>query len=188
MPRELPRRVNMNLLLENHLDTLVRLHIQFPRAKIGVTLQHALVYRLAGNMQTYWGDRRAADCTPSRAWIDSGALVGAGTDSPVTGYDPWLNIYGFATRDTEVAGIIGPEHRISIAEALRAYTVGSAEILGMGSALGSLEVGKAADFICLERDPLASTPDQVRHMKVTRTFVGGRQVYPSPGGETRGAK
>ena len=63
-----------------------------------------------------------------------------------------------------------------------------AEILGMGSALGSLEVGKAADFICLERDPLASTPEQVRHMKVTRIFVGGRQVYPSLGGETRGAK
>ena len=146
---------------------------------IGVTLQHALVYSLAGNMQTYWGDRRAADCTPSRAWIDSGALVGAGTDSPVTGYDPWLNIYGFAMRDTEVAGIIGPQHRISIAEALRAYTVGSAEILGMGRTLGSLEVGKAADFICLERDPLASSPDQVRHMKVTQTFVGGRQVYPA---------
>ena len=118
-------------------------------------------------------------CTPSRAWIDSGALVGAGTDSPVAGYDPWLNIYGFATRDTEVTGIIGPEHRISIAEALRAYTVGSAEILGMGGALGSLEVGKAADFICLERDPLASAPDEVRHMKVTRTFVGGKQVYPA---------
>ena len=145
---------------------------------IGVTLQHALVYSLAGNMQTYWGDRRAADCTPSRAWIDSGALVGAGTDSPVTSYDPWLNIYGFATRDTEVAGIIGPEHRISISEALRAYTMGSAEILGMGSNLGSLEVGKAADFVCLDRDPLAATPDQVRHMKVKRTFVAGKQVYP----------
>ena len=129
-------------------------------------------------MQTYWGTRRAADCTPSRAWIDSGALVGAGTDSPVTDYDPWLNVYGFATRDTEVAGIIGPEHRISIAEALRAYTVGSAEILGMGRTLGSLEVGKAADFICLDRDPLSASADQVRHMGVRRTFVGGRQVYP----------
>ena len=53
----------------------------------------------------------------------------------------------------------------------------------MGGALGSLEVGKAADFICLERDPLASSPDQVRHMNVTRTYVGGKQVYPGPGRE-----
>ena len=148
---------------------------------IGVTLQHALVYSLAGNMQTYWGTRRAADCTPSRAWLDSGALVGAGTDSPVADFDPWLNVYGFATRDTEVGGIIGPEHRISVAEALRAYTVGSAEILGMGRTLGSLEVGKAADFICLDRDPLSAPLEQVRRMGVLRTFVGGRQVYPLPG-------
>ncbi|MCH7879009.1 MAG: amidohydrolase family protein [candidate division Zixibacteria bacterium] len=131
-------------------------------------------------MQTYWGNQRAADCTPSRAWLDSGALVGAGTDSPVTDYDPWLNIYGFATRDTEVAGIIGPEHRITVAEALRAYTVGSAEILGMGRTLGALEVGKAADFTCLDRDPLSASPEQVRHMGVRQTFVGGRQVYQLP--------
>ena len=80
---------------------------------IAVTLQHALVYSLAGNMQTYWGDQRAADCTPSQAWLDSGTLVGAGTDSPVTSYDPWLNVYGFATRDTQVAGVVGPPNTAS---------------------------------------------------------------------------
>jgi len=148
---------------------------------IGVTLQHALVYSLAGNMVSYWGSQRAADCSPSRAWLDSGTLTGAGTDSPVTSYDPWLNVYGFATRDTEMAGIIGPEHRISIAEALHCYTVGSAAILGQEQELGSLSQGKAADFICLDRDPLTSTPDQVRQTMVKRTVVGGRQVFPAPG-------
>ena len=147
-------------------------------AGIAITLQHALVYSLAGNMKTYWGDRRTADCSPSRAWLDSGALVGAGTDSPVTDYDPWLNVYGFATRDTQSAGVVGREHRISVAEALRAYTAGSAAILGQSRLLGSLEVGKAADFICLDRDPLSSSPEQVRDMVVTRTVVGGRQVFP----------
>ena len=144
---------------------------------IGVTLQHALVYSLAGNMRTYWGQQRAEACTPSRAWLDSGAVVGAGTDSPVTNYDPWLNVYGFATRDTEVAGVIGPQHRISVGEALHAYTVGSAQVLGQERFLGSLAPGKAADFICLDRDPLASSPDDVRTMAVKRTVVGGRAVY-----------
>ena len=145
---------------------------------LAVTLQHALVYSLAGNMVAYWGNQRAADCTPSRAWLDSGAVIGAGTDSPVTNYDPWLNVYGFATRDTEVAGVIGPEHRISISEALKAYTVGSATVQGQQDWLGSLGLGKAADFICLDRDPLACTPDQVRATEVKRTIVGGRQVHP----------
>ena len=144
---------------------------------IAVTLQHALVYSLAGNMQSYWGDQRAADCTPSRAWLDSGALVGAGTDSPVTSYDPWLNVYGFATRDTQMAGVLGPQHRISVADALRCYTVGSAAILGMGHLVGSLAEGKAADFICLDRDPLSASPEEVRDTQVKRTIVNGRQVF-----------
>lgn len=147
-------------------------------AGLGVTLQHSLVYSLAGNMVSYWGDGRAADCSPSRAWLDSGAVVGAGTDSPVASHDPWLNVYGFATRDTQSAGIIGAEHRISIPEALYCYTAGSAAILGLEDFLGSLTVGKAADFICLGRDPLSSSPDDVRRMVVNRTVVGGRQVFP----------
>lgn len=144
---------------------------------LGVTLQHALVYALGGNMRTYWGEERAADCTPSRAWLDSHTLVGAGTDSPVTDYDPWLNIYGFATRDTEAAGILGPQHRISVAETLHAYTVGSAAILRMGEALGTLEEGKAADFICLDRNPLEVSVDDVRKMVVQRTVVNGEAVF-----------
>jgi hypothetical protein len=109
--------------------------------------------------------------------LDSGVVVGAGTDSPVANYDPWLNVYGFATRDTQVAGILGPQHRITVAEALRAYTVGSAHILGWDGFLGLLAPGKAADFICLDCDPLAMPVDQVRHVRVTRTIVQGRQVF-----------
>ena len=111
-------------------------------------------------------------------WLDSGVVVGAGTDSPVTHYDPWLNIYGFATRDTRVAGILGSQHRIAVAEALRAYTVGSAQILGWDNILGMLAPGKVADCICLDRDPLALPVDQVRQVRVTRTVVHGRQVFP----------
>ncbi len=146
---------------------------------MGVTLQHSLVYSLAGNMVTYWGKERAEACTPSREWLDSRILVGLGTDSPVTNFDPWLNIYGFATRDTEGSGVLGPEHRISIAEALEGYTMGSARIMGLEDQIGSLEPGKAADFICIDRDPLTASVDAVRDTKVTRTVVGGRSVFGS---------
>lgn len=144
---------------------------------LGVTLQHALVYALGGNMCTYWGNQRASDCTPSRAWIDSGILVGAGTDSPVTNYDPWLNIYGFATRDTEVAGVLGPQHRISVSETLYAYTMGSAKILRMDDSIGSIEVNKAADFICIDQNPLDVPIDAVKETQVSRTIVGGKIVF-----------
>ena len=144
---------------------------------LAVTLQHSLVYGLGGNMVTYWGPERAAACTPSKEWIESGVLVGAGTDSNVTEFDPWLNLYGFMTRDTENAGILGPEHRISIQDALAAYTTGSAGILGQETSLGSLELRKNADFICLAKDPLTCSADQIRAMEVQRTVVGGKTVY-----------
>ncbi|MDP7619443.1 MAG: amidohydrolase [Dehalococcoidia bacterium] len=147
------------------------------RLGLGVTLQHALVYSLGGNMRTYWGEERAANCTPTREWVDSGVAVGAGTDTPVTDFDPWLNIFGFMTRETDVAGVLGPEHRITAAEALRMYTTGSAKILGAGNVVGSLEPGKLADFICLDRDPLSAAPDEVRATRVLRTVVGGRAVH-----------
>ena len=65
-----------------------------------------------------------------------------------------------------------------MAEALRAYTVGSAQILGWDNALGVLAPGKMADCICLDQDPLALPVDQVRQARVTRTIVHGRQVFP----------
>ena len=65
----------------------------------------------------------------------------------------------------------------TVADALRCYTAGSAAILGQDQFLGSLTVGKAADFICLDRDPLSATPEEVRAMRVKRTIVGGRQVF-----------
>jgi predicted amidohydrolase YtcJ len=147
------------------------------RLGLGVTVQHALIYSLGGNMRTYWGQERAANCTPTRAWADSGVVVGAGTDSPVTNFDPWLNMYGFVTRDTDVAGVLGAEHRITAAEALRLYTMGSAAILGESDRLGSLETGKLADFICVDRDPLTASADALRGTKVLRTVVGGREVF-----------
>lgn len=144
---------------------------------MGVTLQHSLVYALGGNMVSYWGKERAEACTPSREWLDSHTLVGLGTDSPVTNYDPWLNVFGFATRSTESAGVLGPEHRISIAEALEGYTMGSARIMGLEDQIGSLAPGKAADFIALDRDPLSTRPEDIAKTQVRRTVVGGRSVY-----------
>lgn len=143
---------------------------------LGVTLQHSLVYGLGGNMVTYWGNERAEACTPSREWLDSGTLVGAGTDSNVTNFDPWLNIYGFVTRETENAGVLGAEHRITAAEALHAYTVGSARIMRHDN-LGLLEPGKSADFIALPVDPIAAAPEALRDMQVSRTVVNGETVF-----------
>ena len=81
-------------------------------------------------------------------------------------------------QEQRVAGILGPQHRMAVAAALRISTVGSAPILGWDHALGRLEPGKGADGMCLDRDPRAVPVDQVRQVRVTRTSVHGRHVFP----------
>ena len=143
---------------------------------LGVTLQHALVYSLAGNMQAS-GQQRAADCTPARAWLDSGVLVGAGTDSPVKTTTPGSISRGLprATRGWPVFWV---RSTASLWQSAARLYRGLGKDLGADHDLGMLAPGKMADCICLDGDPLALPVDQVCNVQITRTIVHGRQVFP----------
>ena len=70
-----------------------------------------------------------------------------------------------------------PEQKLSVAEALATYTEGSAYAEFQEHEKGTLEPGKLADFVLLDRDPFAVDPVTLRDIKVLGTWVGGRQVY-----------
>jgi predicted amidohydrolase YtcJ len=114
-----------------------------------------------------------------RSLLDSGASVAFGTDWPVAPLDPLIGIYAAVTRQTtdgrNPRGWV-PEQKISVEEAVRAYTAGSAYAEFGEREKGSLEPGKLADVVVLSQDIFRIDPEQIRKTKVVQTIVGGRVI------------
>ena len=127
------------------------------------------------------GHDRASRTYAFRTLLDHGVHLAFGTDWPVAPLDPLLSTYAAVTRRTldglNPAGWF-PEQKLTVGETLSAYTAGSAYAEFQDHEKGTLEVGKLADFILLDRDPFTIDPTTLRDVQVVSTWVGGRQVYP----------
>jgi predicted amidohydrolase YtcJ len=133
--------------------------------------------------ERYWGAR----CAGAYAWKslrESGALLAFGSDCPVESPDPLRGIHAAVTRrrDDGSPGPGGwrPEQRVSIEQAVHAYTVGAAFAAGREASLGSIEPGKHADLTILHQDIFAIEPHEIRDVKVRATMVGGAFAYGEP--------
>ena len=124
----------------------------------------------------------------SYAWksmLDHGITLAFGTDYPVESVRPLRGLYAAVTRLPEPAAAAAaaqpyfPEERLSIAQALYAYTQGSAYAEGMEGLKGRLLAGQLADFVVLDRDLLGAAPQEILNARVLRTVVGGRTVFES---------
>ena len=119
-----------------------------------------------------------------RLW-DAGAVVSFGSDSPGTNasryyLNPMLGLYAAVTRMTlsgQPEGGWFPQERLTIEEAIRAYTLNTAYAGYEERLKGSITVGKLADFVVLSDDLLTINPRQIKDVEVAMTFVGGRAVY-----------
>jgi len=115
-----------------------------------------------------------------RSLLDSGAVLAFGTDSPVASLNPLIGIYSAVTRRTldnkNPDGWI-PEQKISVVEAMRAYTYGSAYAEYQEKVKGSIAPGMLADIVILSDDIFSIDPIKIVDAKVLTTIVGGRVVY-----------
>lgn len=129
------------------------------------------------------GHERAKTTYAFRSLLDSGAMLAFGTDWSVAPLDPMLTIYAAATRRTldgkNPNGWI-PEQKISVEEAVRAYTIGSAHAEFAERVKGTITPGKLADLVILSRDIFTIDPKEIEKVKVRMTIVDGRVVYESP--------
>jgi predicted amidohydrolase YtcJ len=116
------------------------------------------------------GQERAARAYPYRSLLDEGVQLSFGSDMPgEASFDPLLGIHYTVNRS-------GAE-RIGAAEALRAYTLGSAYAEFQESQKGSITAGKLADLAILSGDPLSVKPETIKDIEVQMTILGGRIVY-----------
>ena len=127
-----------------------------------------------------YGPELCKTAWPCRSFIDAGAILAFSTDSPVGLIDPMYNVYRSVTRlhaDGKPAGGFIPEQKISLANALWAYTYGSAYQLGQEDFLGTLEVGKRADIAVLDKNLFAADPEAYMGTKAKLTLFRGNVVY-----------
>jgi predicted amidohydrolase YtcJ len=124
---------------------------------------------------------RADRYWPNRDLHEAGALLAAGSDWPViSNPDPWLGIEGMLTRrdpSGRFDGALWPEQALDLETVLGIYTINAARAMGLGDVTGSLEPGKSADFIVIDRDLFAAAPEDVADTKVLSTWFEGRCVY-----------
>jgi predicted amidohydrolase YtcJ len=128
----------------------------------------------------YWGDRCRWAYNP-RLQLDQGVTVVFGSDSPIDPFEPLGGIYAAVAR-RRPDGSPGPEGwypeaKLTVEEALRAYTIAPAYAAGMEHQLGRLAPGYLADLVVLDRDLFTIPPDEIPDVKVVGTMVGGEWRY-----------
>ena len=135
------------------------------------------------------GPERIRTTYAFRSLRDAGARLAFGSDWFVAPPAPLEGIYAAVTRrtlDDRNPGGWVPEQKITVEDALRAYTIGGAYASFDELEKGSLERGKLADFVLIDRDLTRIAPETIRDAKIVMTVVGGRVVYDraaTPGGQ-----
>jgi predicted amidohydrolase YtcJ len=129
-------------------------------------------------VEDIFGPEKAAKLDRTGACEDLGIRWTVHSDDPVTEMDPLRCIENAVTRNMWRSDqLLSPEERVPVEAALRAMTIDAAWQCHSDHEVGSLEVGKFADFVILAEDPLAVEPERLAQIQVLETWVGGRQVY-----------
>jgi len=124
------------------------------------------------------GPKRAATSYAWAAFIKQGVLLAFGTDYPVEPVDPFRGLYAAVTRRSEDGKQeYFPGQRLTIDQAIAAYTAGAAFAEFREKDKGALKPGLLADFVVLDRDPTAIPAEQVLGTRVLQTIVGGKTVF-----------
>ncbi|MBH5338178.1 amidohydrolase [Streptomyces pactum] len=148
----------------------------------GVNMNPTIKWTVADMEEDFVGAERAAYAWPYRDALDAGVRVASGSDAPVTHPDWRQGLATMVLRESKAAGrVSGPEQRISLAEAIRTYTIDAAWQDFADDWKGSLEPGKVADLCVLDGDLLDADPHDIPGMPVVLTVVDGKVVHDTLG-------
>ena len=157
--------------------------------KLGVCadVQPAWLYKDGNTLLKVLGPERMRWFQPYKSWLEY-TTIGGGSDhmlrfdpfGSTNPWSPWLGIWETLTRTLERGGVLEPNEVLTREQALRLYTINNAYLNREEKEKGSLEVGKLADLIIVDRDVLTCPVNDIRDTKVLTTIVGGKVVYQSP--------
>jgi predicted amidohydrolase YtcJ len=149
-------------------------------------LQPDWLYLDGATLRKQFGDERLTYFQPYKTLFEQGVTVGGGSDHmqkigslrSINPYNPFLGMWITLTRQPRWdSRPLHPEQRISRQQALRLYTINNAYLTFEENQKGSLEKGKLADFIVVDRNILTCPTDAVKDTQVEQTYLGGRLIY-----------
>ncbi|MBT4014209.1 MAG: amidohydrolase [Planctomycetaceae bacterium] len=157
-------------------------------ARLGIVadLQPAWLYMDGKTLLKQFGEIRTKYFQPYRSLFDRGVIVGGGSDHmqkigslrSVNPYNPFLGMWITLKRQPRnMDGLLHAEQCLKRHEALRLYTINNAYLTFEEKVKGSLEAGKLADFVIVDRDILKVKLDDIKDTRVLSTYIGGRLVY-----------
>jgi len=130
-----------------------------------------------GNKWVDYGEERMRWMFAHKSFLDYGIPVAPASDYTPGPYEPLMAIQSMVTRKDFDGRVWGPNQRISIVDALKICTINGAYASFEEGIKGSITTGKLADFVILADAPQDVDPDQIKHIEIVRTVVGGKTMY-----------
>jgi len=144
---------------------------------IPVAVQPVFFSELGDGFIEAFGPETADRLYPFKSMLAAGIELGGSSDNPVSELDPRKGLCGAIMRTTPSGKTIGPEERLTMDQALRMYTSGSAYLSFDEHCNGTIELGKHADFTVMAEDPREVAPEEVPQIPFTMTVVDGEVVW-----------
>jgi predicted amidohydrolase YtcJ len=166
----------MNTILKHRIEHLGFLSTEniydFKQMNMTAAMQPIFIYELANNFKNTLSDDLLEVVYPCKTVLENGINLALSTDGPVVKeINPWVNIKTAVSRKAQDGSVIGESQKITLEQALKAYTVGSAIADDLEKCKGSLSVGKYADFIMLNKNPFET--EDIATVKSTQAWIRG---------------
>jgi len=130
-----------------------------------------------GNKWVDYGYEKMQKMFAHRSFLDAGIPVAPASDYTPGPYEPMMAIQSMVTRKDVRGRVWGPDQKISVSDAMRICTMHGAYASFEEDLKGSLEAGKLADFVILEKDPHQVNPDEIVNIKILKTVLGGKTTF-----------
>ena len=144
---------------------------------IVVGSSYGFLYHLGEGYLNALGAERVKKAVPQKSFQDLGIIAPGNTDCPVCDMNPLLAIYGITNRKTFKGSSLGDKERIDVMEALRTYTEYAAYSMFDEKITGSVEVGKYADLVVLDKNIIDVNIEEIKDIKVDMTIMNGEVIY-----------
>ncbi len=161
-------------------------HSQFVRPdQLDLYVQYGMNPSFFTNHAFFWADvhmvnlgkERTSFLSPTRSAINRGIRFTNHSDFAVTPLNPMFILWTSVVRTSRSGRVIGPDERLTPWEGLKALTIDAAHQYGEEETKGSLEVGKLADLVVLDRNPITVPPDAIKDIRIVETYKEGKAIY-----------